>query len=219
MRHCTYVLCLLINSLCFAETTIYTVEIPGLHQKDSKGVYDIIIETGLSKEGLAKVRLYPPARAQIEFSNCTDCCFSPANLNPDFYDYGSDVVVTEPMGIAKVYIFSPPGVFTVSGLDALKGKKVGIRHGMPYGKSFEQAGLDTQAVITITSNIKKLKSKRIDYMVAYVPDAFDAFKLLKIEPFPYNADSPLAVHPDSMVCRGVKTSTIKVFDDYVKTLN
>ncbi len=200
------------SQVVYAQTTIYSIEIPGMHDKDGSGGYDKIIEKSLIKPGLATLENFPPAKAENEFSKCTNCCFSPANKNPEFYDFGDDIVKTNPMGVAKIYIFTGKGQKSISRLSDLKGKKVGIRFGMPYGKSFESAGLKTEGVPSIEQNIKKLDKGRIDAFVAYVPDAYDAFKRLGIPPYPHDVDNPIAVHEDCLVCRDVPSEVIDAFN-------
>ena len=53
-------------------------------------------------------------------------------------------------------------------------------------------------------------------MVAYVPDAYDAFESMKKEPFPHNKDAPIAIHADGLVCKGVAASVISSFNEHVK---
>lgn len=199
-----------------AEVSIYALNIPGLHQKDGNGEYDNIIHKAVVRSGKAKVIVLPPARAESEFSNCTNCCISPANKNPDFYDYGADAIETAPMSIAKVYIFTGKGKKQINNLDALKGKKVGARIGMPYGKKIDASGIKLKLVSEIQTNIKKLNSGRIDAFVAYVPDAYAAFETLNIPVYPHDKENPIAIHPDSLVCRGTGADFIKDFNSAIK---
>jgi len=122
------------------------------------------------------------------------------------------------MNIAKVYIFVNQGQTPISCLEDLKEKKVGIRLGMPYGKSFENAKLKTYEVPEIGQNIKKIKAGRIDAFVAYIPDAYRAFRELGTAPYPHDASNPLAVHPDRLVCRGVDQEFITKFNELLKQL-
>ena len=207
---------LIFSTVTLAEVNIYAIDIPGLHEKNGGGIYDNLINEALVSEGKASLKVLPPARAEHSFANCTNCCISPANLNSEFYDFGSDVVQTEPMGIAKIHIFSQPGAPVLTSLEELKGKKVGIRHGMPYGKSFDGAGLKTVEITKIANNIAKLEAKRIDVMVAYVPDAYDAFSAEGKKPFPHAKDAPIAVHPDALVCKGVSQDFIDSFNVHIK---
>ena len=52
-------LALFSSALC-AEVAIIGTDIPGLHQKDGKGVYDIIVNEALVSKGLANLKVYPP---------------------------------------------------------------------------------------------------------------------------------------------------------------
>lgn len=116
------------------------------------------------------------------------------------------------MGTAKIYIFTGKGQKTINNLSELKGKKVGARFGMPYGNTFDNAGLNVEMVKSIQSNIKKLDKGRIDAFIAYVPDAYDAFKSLEIPPYPHDLDKPIAVHEDCLVCRDVPPEVIDTFN-------
>lgn len=207
---------LLLSFSVAAEVVIYAIDIPGLHDKQGGGIYDKPINEALVSKGKATLKVLPPARAEKSFAGCSNCCLSPANLNPEFYDYGSEVVQTEPMGVAQIHIFSQPGAPVITSLDELKGKKIGVRNGMPYGKSFDAAGLKTNATSDIGKNIAKLEAKRIDAMVAYVPDAYDAFEAAGKEPFPHAKESPVAVHPDALICRGVSQEVIDTFNAHVQ---
>ena len=127
--------------------------------------------------------------------------------------------MTEPMGVAKVYIFSRPNEPAVSGVGVLKGKTIGTRWGMPYGKSFDNANLEIEATSSIVTNINKLMNHRLHYMVAYVPDAYDAFESLGLEPFPHQVDVPLAVHADALVCKGNTKALVETFNNVIRSQN
>jgi hypothetical protein len=210
---------LALSKLATAQVTIYGISIPGLHQKNGKGKYDIIINKTVIKTGQAILKIAPPARAENNFKICTNCCFSPANKNPEFYDFGSGYVQTEPMATAKIYIWTKRGSQPISNLEDLKGKKVGIRRGMPYGKTFENSGLNTQDVNNIEQNIIKLEKGRIDAFIAYVPDAYNIFKDIGMVPLPHDKNNPIAIHEDSLVCKGVSSQFIKDFNRMLKSLN
>ena len=195
-----------------AAVDIIGLVIPGLHEKNGSGVYDKIITRTVIDNGQGKLRVLPPARALSEFETCTNCCMSPANKNPDFYSYGSDVVQSDPMNTAKVYIFTAFGSAPINSLNALKGKTVGIRDGMPYGNKFDKAGLKLSSVSDIEKNVKKLDGGRIGAFVAYVPDAYLAFKGMGKPEYTHDKENPIAVHPDSMVCRGVDASFLSGFN-------
>jgi hypothetical protein len=209
----------LFSGALWAQVNIIGTDIPGLHQKDGKGVYDVIINQTLVSKGLGSLKVLPPARAEAEFSSCQNCCFSPANKNPEFYDFGGDVSKSEPMNVAKVYIFSAPGKSAFGGYGDLKGKKVGVRRGMIYGKSYDGANLKASEANTLEQNIKKLETGRIDAMVAYVPDAYLAFMGMGKKHFPHMTEKPAAVHDDALVCRGVPAGFVDKFNGNLKMLS
>lgn len=202
-----------VTSIGYAKVTVIGVEIPGLFQKDGNGSYDKIVTRTVVNSGHAKLEILPPDEAFKKFENCTECCIAPANLDPDFYSFGSNVVATNSMFASKIYIFTAKDQPALDSLDQLKEKKVGIRTGMPYGNVFKSAGLETYAVPDIKWNIQQLDAGRIDAFVAYVPDAYTAFDEMGVEPYPYVKKSPLAIHPDALVCRGVSDDFINAFNN------
>jgi len=216
MKSFLILLALSFFSVANAQVLVIGIDIPGLHQKDGNGDYDKIVNQSLVKSGKATLKVLPPARAELEFSRCNNCCFSPANKNPEFYEFGEAYVQTKPMGIAKIYIWSKKGSKAIEKLDELKGKKVGIRHGMPYGKTFDNFGLRTDPVKTIRSNILKLEKGRIDAFIAYVPDAYNVFEEMGIEPLPHTKNNPMAVHEDSLICKGVSNTFVEEFNNSIK---
>lgn len=218
MKLLTLLSLLLVSLISFSEPTIYALKLDGLHQKDQKGAYDMIIKEAINSKQAYKVEVQVPAYAEKLFGKCTNCCISPANKSPEFYNYGADSVETQAMNYAKIYIYTAKGSPVINSLAALKDKKVGMRHGLPYGKSFDNAGLNTKAVDKIEKNIKKIDHASIDAFVAYVPDANIIFKNLGLKPYPHDAAKPMAVHPDAMVCKNVSGDFIKTFNDGVKAL-
>ncbi|WP_018691652.1 type 2 periplasmic-binding domain-containing protein [Algicola sagamiensis] len=195
-----------------AKVKIIGVDIQGLHQADGLGVYDQILNHILIKSDAATLNIFPPARAIKLFASCQNCCFSPANKNEEFYDFDENVFVTEPMNFAKLYIFVAFGQEPISKLSSLSGKIVGFRFGMPYGKTFEQSKLKKLPVYDLAEHMPLLKHKHIDAFVAFAPDIYKKFKELNMKSLPHNVDKPIAVHPDKLVCRGVKDSFIRQFN-------
>lgn len=198
------------------KPTIIGIEIFGLHQQDAQGAYDRIIRQILGAD--IELLVHPPERASEEFGRCQNCCLSPANKNPEFYDYGNDVVQSHPMNSAKIYIFVDSGSPPVNTLDELKGKRVGIRFGMPYGKSVETSNLDFNIVNKLKQNVLMLDMGRIDAIIAYVPDIYQVFEELNRRPFPHDKANPLEVHRDSLICRGVDSKLINEFNAGLKTM-
>lgn len=202
-----------IHPQSYETVTIFAIEIPGLHQRDGNGKYDKILK---SIPGINYTIIYLTARRVFaEFYRSSNCAISPANLNPEFYSWDFNVVETSPMGIASIHIFSPKGEPVISSINDLIGKRVGIRFGMPYGKTLENINLILYQNRSIVSNIRMLDINRIDYMVEYIPDAYEAFRSLNLEPYPFDIDRPIAVHPDSLVCKDVSRDFINAFNSEV----
>lgn len=210
-------LCLSLSSLSSGEIIVLTQEIPGVHQKDGLGAYDTILKQFHFPSETLVIKQVPPARAESIFSQCSNCCLSPANKNPDIHSYKEDVFETLPMNVAKVYIFSQRGQgVIIKGIDALKHKAIGVRRGMNYGKRFANAGLSLEAVDSLAQNFGKLEKKRLDAVVAYIPDAYILFNQEKIKPFPHSIHHPITIHNDALICRGVPNDFISAFNQHIK---
>lgn len=48
----------------------------------------------------------------------------------------------------------------------------------------------------LSANIQKLSSGRIDAIIACIPDMYQTFRDLGINPLPYEVSKPVAIHPD-----------------------
>lgn len=199
-------------SPAWAQVRIIAFEIPGLHQQDFQGGYDKIINQILVAEQLAYLEIFPPARAEKLFSDCQNCCITPANSDAEFYSYDSEVIVSDAMNTAKIYIFSPPGSPIITSLSQLQDKVIGTRYGMPYGNTFVAANLKKIEVSMLKEHLKLIEYKHIDAFIAYAPDVFHMFEKAGITPFPHYRQKPYAVHPDALVCRGVSQDFINTFN-------
>jgi len=194
--------------------TIYGLDIPGLHQKDGQGVYDLVLKK-VSEQGVdTKLFVLPVNRAEKLLKACKSCCLTPANKSTDFYDYGDEYITTDSMFTAKIFAWTLPDTPPISSLDELKGKRVGGRLGMPYGQTIENSSIKIVLVPTIEANMKKLKHNRLDAFIAYTPDAFTSFENMKEEVYSHAADKPLAVHHDQIVCKKSVAT-----EDFVKNFN
>ena len=121
------------------------------------------------------------------------------------------------MNTAKIYAFSPRLSPAISGgIEAIKGKRVGIRRGLPYGKRFDNANLNLDIADSLKQNFAKLERKRVDVVVAYVPDAYIFFDEIDTRSFPHAIDFPLAIHNDALVCKGVSNDFIQAFNFHIK---
>ncbi len=188
-----------IPSAARAQVTVLGIEIDGLHQSNKGGDYD----KNVVQVKEATLTVLPATRAFAEFARCSDCCISPANKNPVFYEFNTDAyVASKPQNLAKVYVFSPAGAPAVATLDALKGKRVGIRAGLPYGKRIDDTKDFTKDPSpSAEASIKKLQLGRVDYLLEWTPDMDIAFRKLNMTPLPRVEAQPVEVHEDSVLCK------------------
>jgi ABC-type amino acid transport substrate-binding protein len=179
---------------------LYFFNTPGLHVADGSGEYDKLVKK--AKYSDVKIQYYPVKRALDHFKKCDKCCLSPVNKDAEFFSFqGESYIQSKTMGVAKVYLFSRPGLAELKDLKTLKGKTIGAKRGLNYGKSIEESGVVLDRVNKLVQNVQKAQNKRIDYFVAYAPDIFTIFKDLQIKPFPYAKDNPIAIHHDRIVCK------------------
>ena len=212
-------LTLLTNSLNAQALTLYSQSIPGLFQEDKKGAYDQVIKHLTQDLTDFKHAVMPNNRAYRAFSHCQNCCYSPANLNSDFYDFGEDIVATQPINTAKAYIISltkSRDYFTE--LSQLSDKVVGLERGINYGKAVADADFTASITNSLLQNFNMLLINRIDALIAYAPDIYQAFKIVDGSQFQYQPEHPLAIHKDALVCRGVGPKFIQNFNSGLKQL-
>ena len=219
MKHSIFILlwlfCIPCNSLS-AKVKVIGIEILGLHQQDFQGSYDRIINQIVGQD--IELKVLSPKRAKNAFNKCQNCCLTPANKDPEFYEYGDDVIQTDPMNTAKIYIFVNTGNPPLTTLEELKGMKVGIRRGMPYGKSVESSNLNFNVVNRLKQNITLLEMGRVSAIIAYVPDLYQVLGELNRKPFPHDKTHPLAIHPDSLICRSVSPKFMLQFNNGLKEM-
>lgn len=197
--------CLLCCTQLNAAVTLGAYDIPTLLQKDGKGSYDLIFAEVNKIAGKNwRYQVLPPSRVDKDFASKVLDCIIP--LDKDFFA-GGNVMQSDFFNMAKIYIFTKEGSQPLAGVADLKGLKVGARRGMPYGPEFDAAGLKVNYSNTIEQNIKKVQAGRIDAFVAYVPDAWFAFKSLGLKMLPHN-DVPMIVHEDGFLCHDTPDSRL-----------
>lgn len=192
--------------------TVISPVIPGLHQTDYQGVFDIVINKLLVESGLATHTVLPTKRSYFEFDKCISCCFSPDNLDPLFQKASSQLIETLPINIAKIYIFTRKGDPTLSHLSQLTGKRVGIKHGTTYGTQIDEAPLNRIGAHSILQNMKMLDQGRVDAVIAYIPDMYKVFQEIDADLFDFQEANPLAIYKDSLVCKSVSHHFIQTFN-------
>lgn len=185
-----------------AEITINAQQIPGVYMTDGSGIYNKIYdEVKKQVPDLPNLDIVNPGRAIGSYVRGQVSCLTPANSNSNFYDVPFKTIESMPFNLAKIYAFTAPGKPTVSSIADLKGKKIAVRQGFSYGRDLETAGLQFDKGQSIEANVRKLLDGRVDVVVDFVPDAWEAFDALKMAPLPHVADKPLAVHVDAIVCK------------------
>ncbi len=215
MKRCHIILSFVftLTNLNAEAITLYSQSIPGLFQEDKKGAYDKVIQVLTQNLTDFEHKVMPNNRAFRAFTNCKNCCYAPANLNSDFYDFDKEVKATQPINIAKVYIFSlKKSHDNLTKLSQLKGKTVGLERGLNYGKAVADADFTASITNSLLQNFNMLLINRIDAVIAYAPDIYQVFKEVDATQFQYQAAHPLAIHKDALVCRGLQTEFIHSFN-------
>lgn len=201
---------------------IFALDVPGLHNKDGQGAYDVILKKVIADDFIVNIKALPPKRAILYFGLCNYCCFSPANTNANFYDFPSQVRETSAMTVAKIFIFSPYGTKPFKRLSELAGKEVGVRRGMPMSKNIISAiknkNFNVQKVKTLEANFLRLEFGRVAAVLGWFPDAELFFEKSNIKPLPYDKNYPVAVHKDAFVCKGLPELFYQRFNQGVNDL-
>lgn len=205
---------------CFAYGTgpsFAAYLIPGALEENKVGDYDKIL-TVISKM-IGKPINYevlPPARVENGLKTGSLDCVIP--LDRRFWDGKESLINSEPLNVAKIFIFSRKNEGPYTSLDQLKGKKLGARRGMPYGPKIDKDYL-LDLVTTDDQNVQKLNSKRIDAFLAYYPDMPLWAKEHK-SPLPNHAQVPFDTHKDAFLCRDTPDvrEFLKSFDEAVVKL-
>ncbi len=199
-------------SLLFAKVDIIGIERLGAHQLDGRGVYDQILSKTLLKNQLARLQVYPAARAKVNFKKCSNCCLSPANNDSNASGFDEGFQQTDSMNINRAYIFVNQGAAMIRSLDGLKNKAVGVERGVSYGKLIDNGQLTLRAVDRAEDLLQLLDKGRIDAFLAFAPDIYTVFRALDREPLPHQVNRPIAVVPQRLVCKGVSPGFIDQFN-------
>ncbi len=214
---------MIMPTLTMAAPRVVGQKILGVYTGDDQGAYDQVYAAIQKATGadLPKIEVMSAGEAIDLYTKGQAECMTPGNTNRDFYPVTFQAIQSKPFNVAKVYIFTAPGTEPLSSLDALKGKRIAVRDGFAYGATFDAAGLNPEKNTTIEANIAKLLKGRLDAIVDFVPDAWDAFLNYGMPPLPYRADKPVAVHQDAVVCRETPETRalITTIDQGIKILS
>lgn len=189
----------------------YAIE--GVFEPAKTGVYDKVL-TQLSKQsGLAlDYAVLAPGRAEEDFKQHKLDCVIP--LDSRYWSGAGNFINTQPLNVAKIYLFSRPTEGPYTSLEQLKGKRIGARRGMPYGPKYASSGVESELVNEDDQNVQKLNAKRIDAFLAYVPDMWQ-WASDKKQPLPhYDQAHPFDTHADAFLCHDTADTRafLKVFD-------
>lgn len=197
------------QSPVFGGDKIYASSLEGLCQKDGQGKYDLI-----AKELGITYKVYPAARAR-QFMLTEKSCLFPVDMQ--YFDVGVSLIQSQAFVKIPIKIFSLSKAMM---LEELKGKRVGMRLGLLYGKSVDQLKKDwnVEYVDTLAQNMKKLESGRLDAIVEFELDVDEYFKKNpKIKNWQDNS-KPIEILSDALVCVDTEKNR-KVIDRFNKTIN
>jgi hypothetical protein len=177
---------------------VVAMAIPGVFETDKSGDYDKVFARMQAGGAAVDYAVLAPGRAEAEFRERKFACFVPFDVR--FWSGAEKLVNSQPVNVAKIYLFSRPGEGPYTSLDQLKGKRLGARRGLPYGPKLGSSGLTPELVNEDDQNVQKLAAKRIDAFLAYVPDMW-LWAAEKKQPLPNHAkDQPFEVHNDALLC-------------------
>lgn len=210
---CTLTMATVLASLTAqADVKLGAYVIPGVLETNKSGDYDKILQK-IAEAGEVPVNyaVLPAARLEDEFkAGSLDCIFP---LDARFWD-GSEKFNTEPINVAKIYLFSKAGDGPYTSLDALKGKTVGVRNGISYGPKAKTTVVKFDAVADDDKNVQKLNAGRIAAFLSFVPDMWFWAKDKKQALPNFDPKQPLDTHKDAFLCRDSKAT-----QDFVKKFN
>ncbi|MDB5820022.1 MAG: hypothetical protein JWQ11_3662 [Rhizobacter sp.] len=202
-----------------AEPKIGATLIPGVFEADKSGDYDKAMAALRTASGLAlEVLSQPPARVEEDLRQHKIDCMVPFDVR--FWTGSEKLVNSEPVNVAKIFIFTKAGDGPYTSLEPLKGKRVGGRRGLNYGPKVDAAGMKLDPVNEDDQNVQKLDSGRIDAFLAYVPDMWIWAAEKKRQLPNHDAAHPFEVHNDALLCHDTPETRafLKTFDAAVVKL-
>jgi ABC-type amino acid transport substrate-binding protein len=199
-----------------AEPRLGAYAIPGVFEPDKSGNYDKVLAKVAKDSGLKlDYVVLAPGRLETDFKDQKFDCVIP--LDARFWSSNDKTFNSEPLNVAKIYLFSRATEGPYWNLDQVKGKRIGVRRGMPYGPVFDGSGLQAEVVNDDDQNVQKLAANRIDAFLAYVPDMWEWSKE-KQRPLPnHDQTKPFETHKDAFLCRDTAETRAfaKTFNDAV----
>ncbi|QDG78006.1 transporter substrate-binding domain-containing protein [Labrenzia sp. PHM005] len=183
--------------------TLYTAELPGLHQSDGSGKYDVFLNKAAAVAGVdLKIIYWPVARAITAFQNCENCCANPCTQAPGI-DYCEGANLSKPLSVSRLYVFTGSSKDPISDLATLKGKTVGKLQGMQIGEAVPAAGSNLIEIADIASALQMLDLGRLDAFAAWTPDIFNYLSQNNLPPLSYVAEAPVLTVSEHLGCKGL----------------
>ncbi|WP_082865106.1 MULTISPECIES: transporter substrate-binding domain-containing protein [unclassified Oleiphilus] len=171
--------------------------ITSLIEEDQSGIYQGILNEAISDMPFKIIQSYTPyKRALVSFEQGhTDYIYSFTQVMQEKLG-NENIIASFPLGAFAYYMFSPLDQSPLTSSSQLKGLNVGAVHVHEnYYKHRLSEKIKLDKVYKDAQNLKKLKVKRIDVMIAALPD---------LQPFvdqlSYSAKHPLVESYDRITC-------------------
>lgn len=203
-------LSLLCSTPASAGGKLFATHLDGLIQSDGKGMYDQVLKTmGIAYQAL------PAARAENEMVESKGCMFP---IDRRYLKINADLVQSKPIDTIPLHIYSKDG--KIQTLADLKGKSLGLRHGLNYGprvNELQRGGQKVDTAPNLESALKKLEAGNVDALIEFKVDMDEMAK--KNAAFKFAASKePVDTHADAMTCFN-EPENKKLMDDFNKALD
>jgi hypothetical protein len=210
----------------FANTTIYGLKLKNRFELKLENSYPKLFrDFNTYSKNENKIIIQPIARAINNFIKDSASCVSPSNIGSldIFYpDLSKTHSVIESIGIenVKMKIFSRSGEKAPSSISQLQNKKIVSWIGTDPKLIITDIPFDQIEVTSPKQALSLLYSKRIDYLIGFIPDTLLEAKTSNF-PIP-NHDSNLNLinSKTRLVCHNTKKNQelISKFNEFISTL-
>lgn len=151
------------------------------------------------------VGYFPPARAGVLFDDGKYDCIFPASTQT--MPQKDKLIESLPINFAKAHFFTLEPVAVNQIFDDVD-LQLGVRRGFSYGEVVRK--FQPQQVVEVNTelqNLGMLRKQRVDAFIAYIPDILFHLSKEDISDIYYDADTPLHVHSENIVCHATEQST------------
>ncbi|MCR8923537.1 transporter substrate-binding domain-containing protein [Dasania sp. GY-MA-18] len=198
-----YACTLLFSAKAVSETPqIAVYQLTGLINQQQTGSYNKVLSRIQSLGVNFTLQYSPIVRAKHNFNHQLADCIAPSDEDGTIFNFPT--IQSLPFNYAMAYIFTRHDDAIISDLQALKGKKVGVRTGMRFSAEFEQMRnsgyFEVEPVRDLALNYRKLIAKRIDAFAAYTPDIWNLLNSKELAKLHYDASQSMQKHPERIVC-------------------